>query len=696
MAEKALKKLEEQLSCAICLDIYNEPKVLQCSHEYCRACLVKLVVRNDQGELVLPCPTCRKPTLIPPNGVSGLQPAFRINCLLEIYDSFKEVKDPAEKIKSDTTHPIASKKALTDNCSDHADKERELYCETCGDLVCIKCLLQGGKHFTHDCHPLDEAFERYKQEMVLSLKPMEEKLVTINEILARIEVRYNEVSDQGTAVEETIYDTFGRLQDILEVRKTELVSKLHHLAQEKLKSLEVQKDHIKAVQTQLSSSLDFVKESMTTGNQNEALQKKSNVTNQVKVLSAAFQPDILEPNTEADMVFMPAQDAIAVCQHYGQVYESSSPDPSRYHAEGKGLEVAVVGERSSAVMLTLNSEKGKPYSKPPRSLQCELISQITSIRVNGMFEKKEDNCYEVSYKPISKGKHYLSIKVDEQHIRGSPFPVTVKLPLEKLGTPILSIDGLESPYGMAVNQRGEVVVAESGRHCVSIFSPGGKKLQSFGTYGSNPGEFMDPRDVAVDGNGNILVIDKRRLQKFTMDGRFLAEGKDYLHLKNPYGITVNARNNKVYVVDYNHRVLILNSDLTFFGCFGKHGSGKGQLDCPGDVSCDNSGNILVADSRNHRIQVFTAKGKFIRMFGKCGACEGEIIWPTRVAMDTNDFVYVSEGHNHRVSVFTSGGQFVTSFGGMGKGPGLFECPLGLAVSNGVVYVCDSSNRVQAF
>ena len=45
-----------------------------------------------------------------------------------------------------------------------------------------------------------------------------------------------------------------------------------------------------------------------------------------------------------------------------------------------------------------------------------------------------------------------------------------------------------------------------------------------------------------------------------------------------------------------------------------------------------------------------------------------------------------------VSVFTSEGQFATSFGSLGTGPGLFQCPLGLAVdSSGVVYVCDVLN-----
>ena len=65
MAEKAFKKLDEQLNCAICLDTYTDPKLLQCTHAYCTKCLIKLVVRDQQGQLILTCSTCRQVTPVP-------------------------------------------------------------------------------------------------------------------------------------------------------------------------------------------------------------------------------------------------------------------------------------------------------------------------------------------------------------------------------------------------------------------------------------------------------------------------------------------------------------------------------------------------------------------------------------------------------------------------------------------------------
>ena len=131
----------------------------------------------------------------------------------------------------------------------------------------------------------------------------------------------------------------------------------------------------------------------------------------------------------------------------------------------------------------------EPCSRPIKSLECELVSEITGSRVIGNVERRGQNQYEIGYRPTVKGKHQLHMKVEGQHIRGSPFSVAVKLPVEKLGNPILTIDRVEGPCGVAVNQRGEVVVTERNGHCVSVFSQCGKKLRSFGTQGSGHGQF---------------------------------------------------------------------------------------------------------------------------------------------------------------------------------------------------------------
>ena len=47
----SLARLDQQLSCAICLERYYEPRILKCSHSFCRRCLVQLLEqRADDPE----------------------------------------------------------------------------------------------------------------------------------------------------------------------------------------------------------------------------------------------------------------------------------------------------------------------------------------------------------------------------------------------------------------------------------------------------------------------------------------------------------------------------------------------------------------------------------------------------------------------------------------------------------------------
>ena len=437
MSEEAIKKIEEQLQCAICLDTYTDPKLLQCFHVFCRDCLVRLVVRDQQGQLSLTCPNCRHAAPIPADGVTGLQSAFHINHLLEALEELKKPKDTTTSQEGDMTHPNPSKK-VSPYCSVH-DKELELYCETCGELICFHCSLRGQKHHSHEYDLISSYYEKYTREMTPSLEPMEKQLTTVKKALAHLDVRCGEISDQRAVIEADIHHTTQRLHEIIDIRKTELINQLHQETQEKLKGLAVQRDKLVTILAKLSSCLEFMRESLETSSQGEVMKMKMTIIKQVKELTATFQPDVLKPNTEADIEFITSTDVTAMCRNYGRIGIPGSPDPSQCHATGKGVEVAVVGEEST-VIVQANNFKGEPCEKQV-TLQCELVSELTGAVVRGNVRRREESQYEINYQPTIKGRHQLLIKIRDQHIRGSPFPVNVKLPVEKLGTPIRTISG---------------------------------------------------------------------------------------------------------------------------------------------------------------------------------------------------------------------------------------------------------------
>ena len=462
----------------------------------------------------------------------------------------------------------------------------------------------------------------------------------------------------------------------------------------KKKNLAAQKDEVETVHTQLASCLSFVRESLRTGSQGEVMKIKKAVVKQIKEMADNFKPDKLPPCEPANVNFMASSELASACQQFGKI-NLQQVSPEKCYATGKGLEVAKVGERATAVLHVVDN-MGAAYTKTVHTLTCELVSEITGLKKDCSVKKTTaSGQYEISYQGTGKGRHQLHIKTEGVHIKGSPFPIIVKLPVEKLGTPLKTITGLKGPWGVAISSKGNIIVAESGGHCVSIFGPDGKKIKSFGSPGSGSGQFIGPKGVAVDNKDNILVADfgNNRIQKFTSDGKFITAA-DKLVLKCPIGIAVHPHNRKVYVADSgSRRIQILNSELTVSSSFDNEGSGDGQFKHSCDVEFDSTRNVYVADTSRSCIQVFTAEGQFLRKFGKYGSSDGGFRQPSSISIDSDNVVYVTDCGNHNVSVFTCEGKFLKSFGTYGTGPGQLKNPNGISVdNNGVVYVTDTSNN----
>ena len=229
------------------------------------------------------------------------------------------------------------------------------------------------------------------------------------------------------------------------------------------------------------------------------------------------------------------------------------------------MKVAMRGQAVSLCVEALDRE-GEAYLRPVDSLRCELVSSDGSSRVRGSVKRRDENRYDITYQPQLIGRHQLHILIDERPILNSPFTVTI---LPNLTAPANIIGDLKAPWGIAVREGGEVVVAESRGHCVSMISANGEK-KSFGSYGSAHGQFSYPQGVAIDAGGNLLVVDNsnHRIQQFSSTGKHLKTigtlGIGPLQFQCPVGIAVHPHTHKVYVVEYgNSRIQVLNSDLTY-------------------------------------------------------------------------------------------------------------------------------------
>ena len=299
---------------------------------------------------------------------------------------------------------------------------------------------------------------------------------------------------------------------------------------------------------------------------------------------------------------------------------------------------------------------------------------------------------------VRRGPHKLHVRVNGSEINGSPFTVTMYPDPTQLGSPVRVVKHISSPYGIACNSHGEIIVTESNGHQVSVFDVGGRKIRTFHCRGDRPEQMMYPAGVAVDDTDNIYVSSQHKLQKFTSSGELIKcigrRGSKEEEFDDPRGVTIHS--NQVYVCDRgNHRIQVFDLDLNYIRSIGSRGMGRGELDRPSDVAFDTAGKMYVVEWSNNRVQVMDSNGQFIRMFGQEG--EGKLSGPTALHI-ADKYVYVSDCDNHCIAVYETSGQYVTSFGMRGEGEGEFRFPFCItSCVSGCIYVCDRYNdRVQVF
>jgi tripartite motif-containing protein 71 len=242
--------------------------------------------------------------------------------------------------------------------------------------------------------------------------------------------------------------------------------------------------------------------------------------------------------------------------------------------------------------------------------------------------------------------------------------------------------------GVAVDSLGNIFVLEYIEYNSHVhkFSSSGVSLTQWGSFGSGDGQLNRPWGIAVDGAGNVYVIDtwNGRVQKFNSSGAFLTKWGSQFNV--PKGIAVDGAGN-VYVADSgNSRVQKFNSTGAFLTMWGTKGSGDGQLDNPIGIGVDGAGNVYVADSGNSRIQKFNSTGAFLTKWGTKGTAEdNQLMYPYGIAVDGAGYVYVADNYGKYVKMFSSTGVYLT------KWYPLSGEPSGLAVdSSRNVYVVGSN------
>ena len=733
-----LNNLHEEVSCSVCMCKYTDPKQLPCLHSFCLHCLNGIQRTSGRRDKIA-CPECRQEFNVPDNGnLAALPTNFRINSLLDVL-AIKECNTTGVKcgncdertkqsyycfqccafwceecvglhnrMKANKDHYALALEDFQDQdfenilkrpefCAmpGHEKKEMEFFCKICEVAICNACALTD--HDGHGKVLLEQAANERKLKVMSAIESQRKRAQTKRSKITKLDESLSEVQEQAARVKRNVQEYADSIHAAIEAKKLEIFDDVERRTKASLQEIGKQKEQI----------------------EEQAKGHESEIENTETLLKRSTSAQLMQPNELMDKLLKEEKnqedsdrddgffrefyfvknhkllDLVSV-EQIGSLKESQTK-AQQSSADGKGISEAFVGLEAQLVVTSRNKKCQQCYDNNDCVTLEVRNRQGDNCAAEVQVQDNKDGTYKIKYFAKETGTCSASVKVNGEHIRGSPFEVQVK---PRQFRPVLSFGEqiLQRPWGVAVNEQDEIAVSDAGNHKIHLFKSDGTHIKSFGGKGAQHGEFLSPSGTAYHGD-NIIVAEQtnHRVQVLSRQGEYLrhfgGEGSLDHQFKFPLGLSINSDGN-IIVADRNNKLIkIFSADGQFLHKLGTEGSFTIPFHC---IQHDNY--LIVSDKGDHCVKCFDRKGNFLYKFGKRGNAHEEFNKPYCLSMDKTGYLLVCDTSNHRIQVFDLGGKFVATFGTKGSGIGEFHTPISTAVlSDGKIVVTDINNsRIQIF
>ncbi|XP_076119255.1 zinc-binding protein A33-like [Alosa pseudoharengus] len=223
-------KLEEDLTCPVCCDIYKDPVFLPCTHSVCKACLQQFWESKGHRE----CPYCRR------------------KCSREEYPLNMALRNLCETFLQERSQKASAGSEVL--CSLHSEKLK-LFCLEDKQPVCLVCQTSK-KHKNHTFNPIDEAAQDRKEELKIQLQPLQMKLKTFEEVKLICDQTATHIKTQAQHTERQIKEEFEKLHQFL---RDEEAARIAALREEEEQKSQMMKEKIEKMSREISSLSDTIR-----------------------------------------------------------------------------------------------------------------------------------------------------------------------------------------------------------------------------------------------------------------------------------------------------------------------------------------------------------------------------------------------------------------------------------------------------
>ncbi|XP_072116847.1 E3 ubiquitin-protein ligase Midline-1 isoform X3 [Mobula birostris] len=354
-----METLESELTCPICLELFDDPLLLPCAHSLCFSCAHRILVShcasNESVESIaaFQCPTCRYVIALNHRGLEGLKRNVTLQNIIDRFQKasvsrpnspgesrreqaldgstmttaecvpcqFCEQDPPRAAVKTcvtcevsycdgclKATHP--SKKPFTGHrliepvpdshlrglmCLEHESEKVNMYCVTDEQLICALCKLVG-RHRDHQVAALADRFDKIKQSLETNLASLIKRNNELETLMGRLIQTCQHVEVNATRQESKLTEECDQLIEIIQQRRQVISTQIKEGKVVRLRKLAQQIANCKQSIERSGSLITQAEQTLKENDHARFLQTAKNISERVSMATASSQVLIPEIN----------------------------------------------------------------------------------------------------------------------------------------------------------------------------------------------------------------------------------------------------------------------------------------------------------------------------------------------------------------------------------------------------------------
>ena len=459
------EKVRQEVTCAICLELLDDPKSMPCLHTYCKKCLMEALAKRphdpdlSRNRLAINCPLCRTEVALSDQGIEGLPSNFSTTRLVETVqlqaqldqntipkcDACKESDAVAsccdcggrfflctscfkahKNVPSTKNHmlimlkdisipqtPVASVK-MSPLCQKHPEELLKLYCRDCEVLVCRDCVLV--THKSHDYSFVDDVIEDEKRQLKdVTLQELDKIITGTTQAIDGVEkMQANIISHNDQHIAQ-INTTFQEVNDMMNKHKKALLDKTHQITNNSLSPLQKQQDDLIALNRNVKKCYDFTSNTLHSGTNSEIMSSKKQMLERTKHLKELHDDSHLSTVTKPPLaVYYQLSkinveiEKIVIFIDHQQCCVEDLP------------EIIYEGDIVTRKIILKDTE-GKPICNAANIFTAAV--KVGNNDITPSVKELSDGKYSVSFTTVAGGAYVIYIQINGVDITNSPLRV---------------------------------------------------------------------------------------------------------------------------------------------------------------------------------------------------------------------------------------------------------------------------------